>query len=583
MQPTLIHRVFVLVLPSLLCLLLVLPAAYRLFSSPLFAGHDYSHVGRITEMVNTLLSGQFPPRWSQNLGFGYGMPLFSFYAPLPYYVGSLFVLAGVSAPLSVSLLFFLATWGSSITMFYLARNGSKSVFVPLVSAAIFTYLPYRAVDLYVRGALGELWGIWLLVAVLLALQHLFRAPDIQRTILYAITLGLFFVSHNLMVLMGLPLIGAVIVAHYYKQRHTKKMLGTYVIGGTLLGLGMAAYFLFPMFFEKQYTSVATLSHIAGGYSKHFVYWKQLFMSEFGYGGSIEGIHDGISFALGVAGWIILTLGLLTSMHMFIRSKKNKSALNIFFWMTMIFISLFFTSTRSHFIWRSFEFLSYLQFPWRFLSLILIALPLLFSSVVNSIQNDKYKKIISAIVFTLLLFEVKHFQPNPETMSSSLASISNKEFIKTELSKTIPDYIHPDLASVVTDSHKNLIPAENRFETSPSTILTMQKDTASLAQVEIPPIDEPTMIRANIFDFPGWQWKLDGIPVAHVKAAPLPVMEYVLQPSSRARTLSVVWTETPLRQISNGISMVSWIIVIIYFLTLAATCLRKTIKPSQYKP
>ncbi len=581
-EPTLIRRIFILILPSLLCLLVVLPATYHVFSSPLFVGHDYTHVGRITEMVNTLRSGQFPPRWSQNLGFGYGMPLFSFYAPLPYYVGSLLVMLGISVPLSVALLFFLATWGASISMFYLTRNGTKQFLMPLISAALFTYLPYRAVDLFVRGALGELWGIWLLTVVICSGQNLVRHPTPQRLIMYAVTLGLFCLSHNLMLLMGLPFIAGILIIQLIEHKKSRIRIGKYIALGTIWGLGMAAYFLLPMFIEKNHTSVAALSTIDGGYSKHFVYWKQLLWSEFGYGGSIEGIYDGMSFALGIVGWLILALGLFAVVNTLIRSRKNKSVSNSLFWMTVILLCLFLTSMKSNFIWHSVELLSYLQFPWRFLSLILIALPLLFSSALNLIQNKRYKKIISAIILALLLFEVRNFKPNPETVGSTIASISDKEFITTELSKTMPDYIHPDLASIVFDSNKSLVPARTRFETSPPTNFSVQKDTASIAQAVIPPIDEPALIRANIFDFPGWQWKLDGIPVAHAKAANLPVMEYLASPSSRPQTLTVVWSETPLRQVSNGISMVSWIIAISYLVMRVITYLRNAIKPSQGK-
>jgi hypothetical protein len=39
------------------------------------------------EMERSLQRFEFPVRWSANFGFGYGMPLFNFYAPLPYYLG----------------------------------------------------------------------------------------------------------------------------------------------------------------------------------------------------------------------------------------------------------------------------------------------------------------------------------------------------------------------------------------------------------------------------------------------------------------------------------------------------------------
>lgn len=560
-----IKNIFLSLYPVLLCLILVLPGSYHLFDRPLFVGHDFTHVGRITEMVNTIRSGQIPPRWSQNLGFGYGMPLFSFYAPLPYYVGSLFVLAGLQASLAVSLLFFLSMWGSSVAMFYITRNNRAQILVPMTAAAMFAYLPYRAVDMYVRGALGELWGIWLLLVVLLALKWLFKNPGTKPMIIYSIALGLFLLSHNLMILMGIPLILFYCLVWILKDRSKIVRYSKYVFLGSALGFGLAAFFLLPMFFEKQYTSVFTLSNIDGGFSKHFVYWKQLFSSPFGYGGSIEGIHDGISFALGQASWIVLSLGIIVLIHGIRNGKKRRKVVLSCFWLLVIVASLFLTSTKSIWLWNTFAMLSYIQFPWRFLSITLIALPMFFIGTLQIIKNSNSKKIISVVIFTLLLFEVKNFAPNPDPTDGTASSRFDIAYIQNNLSKSIPDYIHPNLSEIVTDANRALKPVKSRFEAFPATSLTVQKDTASHAWAIIPPIKEPTLIRANIFEFPGWQWSIDGVPVSHAVGASLPVMEYRLDPSTSPREIRVFWTETTLRSISNQISLVSWLIVALYLL------------------
>lgn len=549
--------------PWILCFILVLPASARLFDTPLFVAHDYTHVGRITEMVNTLRSGQFPPRWSQQLGFGYGMPLFSFYAPLPYYVGSILVLLGIPVTFSVALLFFAATWGSSLTMYYLTRRKNGGIIVPLAAAALFTYLPYRAVDMYVRGALGELWGIWLLALTILSLQKLFRAPRNANILLYAFSLALFLLSHNLMVLLGLPLVAAFGMFELLRQTKVRKFLVMRLLIGSLLGFSMAAFFLVPMFFEKQYTSVATLAHIQGGFSNHFVYWKQLIASEFGYGGSIAGIHDGLSFSLGYGAWLsILLCVIIVARYSFRLSKKNSLA-RISFWFVALMVSLFFTSSKSFPVWNAFDSLSFVQFPWRFLSIVLIVIPVLFAVSLNTITSAWIQKTVVVVTFGLLLFEVKNFKPNPAPTDPLVSTKADSTFIKNELSKTIPDYIHPRLSDIVVDPKKKLDPPLNRFETTPNIGLEETVDSASVAQAIIDPSQEPLTVRANIFDFPGWQWSINGIELSHQVAPHLPVMEVELPPSSVSRTVTVAWSETPLRKTSNYISAISWIGAVIY--------------------
>jgi hypothetical protein len=544
--------------PWILCFILVLPASPPLFRTPLFVAHDYTHVGRITEMVNTLRSGQFPPRWSQHLGFGYGMPLYSFYAPLPYYVGSILVLVGIPATASVALLFFIATWGSSLTMYHLTKKKNGGILIPLASAALFTYLPYRAVDMYVRGALGELWGIWLLALTLLFLQKFYRNPKISSMLSYAFSLALFLLSHNLMVLLGLPLLGAFSVFGLLQQTKALKQLAIKLVASSLLGFAMAAYFLVPMYFEKQHTSVATLAQIQGGFSNHFVYWKQLITSEFGYGGSIAGITDGMSFSLGYSAWLSILLAVLLMTLLLVKRRDNSSLASIGFWLLLLVVNLFFTSSKSLPIWQAFDVLSFVQFPWRFLSIVLVVIPMLFAASLSAIKQSWLKKTLVIATLGLLLFEVKNFTPNPEPLDPIVSSLSDTAFITTELSKTIPDYIHPKLSEIVVDPRMILDPPLNRFDATPSIGFEDIADSASLVQAILAPSDESLTVRANIFDFPGWQWSVDGARVSHHAASDLPVMEVELPPSADDRIITVAWSETPLRKISNYISALSWI-------------------------
>ena len=68
-------------LVSLSLLLVIVASSWALLKPGMFDVHDFIHGVRITEMTSALQEGQFPVRWSQNFGYGYGMPLFEFYAP----------------------------------------------------------------------------------------------------------------------------------------------------------------------------------------------------------------------------------------------------------------------------------------------------------------------------------------------------------------------------------------------------------------------------------------------------------------------------------------------------------------------
>ena len=87
----------------------------------------------------------------------YGMPLFEFYAPLPYYVGSFFYLLGFSHINSVKAIILITSIFTAIGAYLLGRKLFGTTGGLLVSAAV-TLAPYRAVNLFVRGAISEAMG-----------------------------------------------------------------------------------------------------------------------------------------------------------------------------------------------------------------------------------------------------------------------------------------------------------------------------------------------------------------------------------------------------------------------------------------
>ena len=84
------------IFPIALIILLSFFAIKPFLASGFFPMHDDTQPSRVFEMANALNDGMFPVRWSENLGFGFGYPIFNFYAPLAYYIGAVFYLAGLN-------------------------------------------------------------------------------------------------------------------------------------------------------------------------------------------------------------------------------------------------------------------------------------------------------------------------------------------------------------------------------------------------------------------------------------------------------------------------------------------------------
>src|SRR3989304_8667893 len=68
-----------------------------LLSPGFFPMHDDTQVARVFEMAKSLSDGMFPVRWVEDLGYGAGYPVFNFYSALPYYIGGILTVLGISA------------------------------------------------------------------------------------------------------------------------------------------------------------------------------------------------------------------------------------------------------------------------------------------------------------------------------------------------------------------------------------------------------------------------------------------------------------------------------------------------------
>src|SRR3989338_9658111 len=151
----------------IILLILLIPAVKALFVGGFYGASDELHVAWLYEIERSLLSGKIPPRFVPDLSFGFGYPLFNFIFPLPFYIAEIFHALGFSLVDSIKFLFFLTIPLSGIFMYFLL-NQFTSKNLSLAGALLYIYTPYRSVDLYVRGAIGEIISFVFLPLILLS-------------------------------------------------------------------------------------------------------------------------------------------------------------------------------------------------------------------------------------------------------------------------------------------------------------------------------------------------------------------------------------------------------------------------------
>lgn len=217
-----------------------------------------------------------------------------------------------------------------------------------MAAIFYLYVPFRLVDLYVRGSLGECLAFILYPLIFLSLIKFKKNPQFWLP-LGAIFYGALLLTHNVSALLITPFL--IVFTFLFSSRRSLLIL--------VLGVALAFFFLFPALSEK---SKIALSQIPlADKNKHFVTLQQLVIPSWGYGS--PGSTDSFSFQLG---WVHL-LGLAGAMIFWLKNRKKEFFSSVFaFSFASLVVLIFLMLPVSGLFWQL-PFFKEIDFPWRVLS------------------------------------------------------------------------------------------------------------------------------------------------------------------------------------------------------------------------
>lgn len=318
------------------------------------------HIIRAYQFDKTLRDGDWYPRWQSDVNNGYGSPLLNYSYPLPYYAISLFHFLGFSFIDGFKLAIASATIMGGILFFLWARIfwGNLGGFV---SSVVYIFSPYHIVDLYVRGALGELWALAIFPGFLFAATMLIKKKNMIFLAISALFLGLLIFSHNILSYMFFPfaILYCIIVAIIFGKIRNSLL---YIFSAILLGLGISGIFWIPAFFEKEYVR----GLLAYNVYEHFPQIYQMLIPSWGTGFSNTDLSNQMSFQIGIINTFAVLANIFIAFRLF--RKNIKDGIIIIFFLSAFFVVVFLMLDISYLVWKYVPFFNYFQFPWRFLSL-----------------------------------------------------------------------------------------------------------------------------------------------------------------------------------------------------------------------
>lgn len=520
-------------LAIIIILITSLLLTFGLFRTGMWSVQDDLHIFRLSEYDLCLKSGQVPCRYSPNSALGFGSPIFNFYPPVTYKLGEMLHLMGLSFIDSTKIVYIAPLFFGPLFMYLFA-----SIFFGatggLISALVFAFAPYQAVNLFVRGALAENFALNLVPIIF----YFFTKKRNKLSVIFLATL---FLTHQLTTLYA---VGLLFVFAIYKKQLKQFTLNV------LWSSGLSAFFLIPSLVEKDLTTNFMMTQGYFNYIIHFATLKQLFIDRFwGYGASLWGPKDDMSFQIGYLQWMIPLLAVAVAFY-----KRNQVR---FFALGVLITGLFFaflTHNKSTFVWQLFPFMAYFQFPWRFLGGIILCFAFISGYIITFIPK-KFSSLFAGIIFVLLFaLNYPYFHEDKWSTLTDSQKLSGQSLIAQQgagLTDFYPKYSHifptvetPAVVQTIIGTTSNISFTKN----------------SQIAYGHITVNSDIATINLPIAYFPKMELRLDTQKISYRIEPELGLIQFDIPSGTHQYYLRFL--DTPARTLANCISLIFLIAFII---------------------
>jgi hypothetical protein len=284
----------------------------------------------------------------------------------------------------------------------------------------------------------------------------------------------------------------------------REFLKSFVVNnilGVIGGLLVSIYFWLPALIDSKLMAYSTVFD----FKDHYPTLKQLITPYFGYGASVPGPYDGMSFFLGALNIFVITAGTVLTVIFWKRIKASEKL--ILSWAACtFFVAIFMMNFRSTFLWNILPFVPYFQFPWRFLTLTTFV-SVIFLIPFNYLNRTYLVKYAAGIiVIAVLLINYKYFSPHdflgrvddyymnryvPVPAASSAYLETQEEYLRLpKEAEKRPDKNYPPVFS------------DGKFS------YTVISEHGMYSKITVS-VGADQVISYNKYNFPGWVAKIDG--------------------------------------------------------------------------
>lgn len=511
---------------------------------------SHFHITNIAQFSQIIKTGELPVIWMNNFA-NYGLPMGIFAHQITNYLGAFLVFITNDPTTSYNLLVFASIFLSSIFTYLFLRFYFSSQ-ASFLGTFIFCFTPYHIFNIYVRGAMPEVFSGIFLPLIFIALYLFIVKKKNYAFFLIAIFIAGLTLNHPMMLvvysIVFIPyLVFLLLTSRLSKKLKIKMFLATFL--SFALGLLISSYYVIPLNFEIKYFYYGLIkNHIT---QNSYLSFTNYFDPSWFYFTKSEILTRGhvVQFGLIETLTLILGLGYLLFCKVIKKTKQNMSIL--YFALALTILIIFFTTKYSDIFFQKLYFLNSIQFPWRFLSGLIFIPP-----IIAAFLYDKFPK---KILFLLTIFAVSYFSfPQLYGKNVNIYPTSSYYFSKVNAHSILMNTIWTGKSEDYQDKNPQgqIIQGQGK--------ITAQLLKNSYRKYQVDAKTKITMVD-HTFYFPGWVAYVDNVKTNIEFQNPdyRGVITYTV-PSGKHNVL-LIFEDTKIRLLGKALSIASLIILIVLYL------------------
>lgn len=371
------------------CVCLLIMAPFFL-EKAIYIQDDFSfHRVRLESYYGAVISNNFFPKIFQNMANGYGYAADLFYPSILLYPYAILRMLGFSYLSSYNGYMLLICIATFVSAYFSTKPFFKKDRTSLLFAIVYATSTYRLLDQFVRGALGETLAFIFLPIIFLGLYRIFYQEDNKNGwVILGVSMALLIHAHFITAYFVVIAIGIMVIFQFFFKRLTKYRLLEF-LKATVLGVLLSAYILLPILEQNL--------HIDFNYIENRTLWSNGLKYSF-----FNLLSNSLANSSDTWGDLKPGIGVVLMIFVLIAVARFKRLTGRTKLLLVIGIA-FSLLTTNLFPWVLFKtsFLSFVQFPWRLLTLATFFLSLAFTSFIDDLNVPKNAQTGLSVLLVVL--------------------------------------------------------------------------------------------------------------------------------------------------------------------------------------